>query len=61
MSSNGARANRKALFSVTLPLLSFLLGILIEALERHESISGWALWIDNIAAALLLGLVVFFL
>jgi len=60
MSSNGARANRKALFNVTLPLLSFLLGILIEALERHESISGWALWIDNIAAALLLGLVVFF-
>lgn len=59
MSSNGVRANRKALFSVMLPLLSFVLGILIEALERHESITGWALWIDNFAAALLLGLVVF--
>ena len=32
---------------------------LIEGLERHESITGGALWIDNIAAALLLGLVVF--
>lgn len=59
MSPNGVRANRKALFSVMLPLLSFLLGILIEALERHESITGWTLWIDNFAAALLLGLVVF--
>jgi len=59
MPSNGVRANRKALFSVALPLLSFALGILIEGLERHESITGGALWIDNIAAALLLGLVVF--
>ena len=34
--------------------------LLSESLiERHESITGGALWIDNIAAALLLGLVVF--
>ena len=60
MSSNGVRANRKALFSVALPLVSFALGILVEALERNESITGWPLWIDNIAAAVLLGLVVLF-
>jgi Na+/melibiose symporter-like transporter len=60
MPSNRVSASRKALFSVALPLLSFALGILVEALERRESITGWTLWIDNIAAALLLGLVVFF-
>ena len=59
MSSNRVRANRKALFSVVLPIASFVLGILIEALQRQESIAGWALWVDNIAAALLLGLVVY--
>ena len=59
MSSNGVRASRKALFSVALPLVSFVLGILVEAFLRQESVTGWMLWIDNIAAALLLGLVVF--
>src|SRR5438270_10725907 len=59
MVSNRVRASRKALFSVALPLLSFVLGILVETLERRQSITGWPLWIDNIAAALLLGLVVF--
>src|SRR5437588_12964175 len=59
MSANGVHASRKALFSVLLPLLSFVLGILVEAFLRQESIGGWVLWIDNIAAALLLGLVVF--
>ena len=37
----------------------YVLGILVEAFLRQESIRGWVLWIDNIAAALLLGLVVF--
>src|SRR5690348_6939375 len=60
MSANGVHASRKALFSVVLPLVSFVLGILVEAFLRQESIRGWVLWIDNIAAALLLGLVVFF-
>jgi len=60
MVSNRVRASRKALFSVALPLLSFVLGILVETLERRQSITGWPLWIDNIAAALLLGLVVLF-
>ena len=60
MFGNGVHASRKALFSVVLPLVSFVLGILVEAFLRQESIRGWVLWIDNIAAALLLGLVVFF-
>src|SRR2546423_13198220 len=60
MVSNRVRASRKALFSVAFPLLSFVLGILVETLERRQSITGWPLWIDNIAAALLLGLVVLF-
>jgi len=60
MFANGVHASRKALFSVVLPLVSFVLGILVEAFLRQESIRGWVLWIDNIAAALLLGLVVFF-
>ena len=59
MSANGVHASRKALFSVVLPLVSFVLGILVEAFLRQESIGGSVLWIDNIAAALLLGVVVF--
>ena len=59
MSANGVHASRKALFSVVLPLVSFVLGILVEAFLRQESIRGWVLWVDNVAAALLLGLVVF--
>jgi hypothetical protein len=35
------------------------LEILVEAFLRQESVTGWMLWIDNIVAALLLGLVVF--
>jgi len=51
---------RKALVSVLLAFVSFSLGIIVEASQRHEGITGWSLWTDNIAAALLLGLVVFF-
>lgn len=60
MSSSRILASRKAIFSAMLPLMSFVLGILIEAWERRESIAGLTLWVDNIAAALLLGLVVYF-
>jgi len=51
---------RKGLLSVLLAFGSFSLGMIVEALQRHEGITGWTLWIDNFAAALLLGLVVFF-
>lgn len=51
---------RKALVSVLLAFVSFSLGMVVEASQRHEGITGWSLWIDNLAAALLLGLVVFF-
>ena len=51
---------RKGLLSVLLAFVSFSLGMIVEAFQRHEGITGWTLWIDNIAAALLLGLVVFF-
>ena len=50
---------RKALLSVLLAFVSFSLGMIVEAIQRHEGITGWTLWIDNITAALLLGLVVF--
>jgi len=59
MSLSKVQASRKALVSVVLALMSFGLGILVETLERQHSITGWTLWIDNIAAAFLLGLVVF--
>jgi len=60
MSSSRVRESRKALVSVVLALISFGLGILVETLERQHSITGLTFWIDNIAAAFLLGLVVFF-
>jgi len=50
---------RKGLLSVLLAFVSFSLGMLVEAFQRREGITGWTLWVDNIAAALLLGLVVF--
>ena len=60
MSLSKVQASRKALVSAALALMSFGFGILVETLERQQSITGWTLWIDNIAAAFLLGLVVFF-
>lgn len=51
---------RKGLLSVLLAFISFSLGMTVEAFQRYEGITGWTLWVDNIAAALLLGLVVFF-
>src|SRR5690242_17833629 len=60
MTSRRVQAGRKALFSVALPLISFGLGIVVEILAHQRSITGWTLWIDNIAAAFLLGVVVFF-
>lgn len=50
---------RKTLLSVILTFVSFSLGLAVEAIQRHEGIGGWSLWIDNIVAALLLGVVVF--
>ena len=60
MSLNSVRASRKALVSVVLALVSFGLGVLVETLERQHSITGFTFWTDNIAAAVLLGMVVFF-
>lgn len=60
MSLNSVRASRKALVSVILALVSFVLGALVESLERQHSITGLTFWIDNVAAAFLLGVVVFF-
>lgn len=60
MSLNSVRASRKAVLSMILALVSFGLGALVESLERHHSITGFTFWIDNIAAAFLLGVVVFF-
>ena len=60
MSKKAPGSFRKGLLSVLLALASFSLGMMVEGLQRHEGISGWTLWIDNITAALLLGLVVFF-
>lgn len=51
---------RKGFLSVLLTFVSFSLGMIVESIQRHEGITGWSLWADNIAAALLLGLVVFF-
>lgn len=60
MSLNTLRASRKAVLSVILALVSFGLGAVVEGLERQHSITGLTFWIDNIAAAVLLGVVVFF-
>jgi len=60
MSSSRVRESRKTLVSVVLALISFGLGILVETLERQQSVTGLTFWLDNIAAAFLLGLVVFF-
>lgn len=60
MCLNSLRASRKALVSMVLTLVSFGLGVLVETLERQHSITGLTFWIDNIAAAFFLGLVVFF-
>lgn len=51
--------NRKATMSVILALVSFCLGTLVEALQLAQGIRGWTLVVDNLAAAILLGLVVF--
>ena len=45
---------RKGFLSVLLAFVSFSLGMIVEAVQRHEGISGWTLWVDNLAAALLL-------
>ena len=45
--------------SVMLAFVSFALGTLVEALQLARGIQGWALVIDNLSAAILLGLVVF--
>jgi len=59
LSTTPARARyRKTLLSVLLAFISFTLGLTVEA-QRQEGIHGLTLWIDNIVAALLLGIVVF--
>lgn len=59
MSKSALVRSRKAAVSVILALVSFCLGTLVEALQLAEGIRGWTLVIDNLAAAILLGLVVF--
>jgi len=59
MQKKPAMSSRKAILSLILAFASFCLGISVEAMLRHEGVSGWMLWIDNMSAALLLGLVVF--
>ena len=59
MSKKARGGNRKAILSVVLAFVSFALGLLVEALQLNRGIQGWMLWLDNLCAALLLGLVVF--
>jgi len=60
MSATNAKARyRKAILSVILTLLSFFLGVSINALGRMTGAPGWSIWVDDISGAVLLGLVVF--
>lgn len=59
MSNKALSRNRKAVISVILAFVSFGLGTLVEALQLAQGIRGWTLVIDNLAAAIMLGLVVF--
>lgn len=59
MQKKPAMSSRKAVLSLILAFVSFCLGVTVEAMLRREGVSGWTLWIDNMSAALLLGLVVF--
>jgi len=59
MQKKPAMNSRKAILSLILAFASFCLGVTVEAMLRREGVSGWTLWIDNMSAALLLGLVVF--
>jgi hypothetical protein len=40
-------------------LITFLLGILVDSLQSHVGVSGWALWVDEAAAAIAVGFIVF--
>jgi hypothetical protein len=60
MSASKARDRyRKAIISVILTLVSFFLGVSINALGRLTDAPGWSIWVDDISGAVLLGLVVF--
>lgn len=59
MSKRALSRNRKATISVILAFVSFCLGTLVEALQLAQGIRGWTLVVDNLAAAILLGMVVF--
>jgi len=60
MSASKARARyRKAILTVILTLVSFFLGVSINALGRLTDAPGWSIWVDDISGAVLLGLVVF--
>jgi len=59
MSHKALGRNRKATISVILAFVSFCLGTLVEFLQLAQGIRGWTLVVDNLAAAILLGLVVF--
>jgi hypothetical protein len=58
MQKKPAVSSRKAILSVILTFACFSLGVTVEAVLRHEGVRGWPLWIDNVGAALMLGLVV---
>src|SRR5438270_1721039 len=60
MSASKARARyRKPILTVILTLVSFFLGVSINALGRLTDAPGWSIWVDDISGAVLLGLVVF--
>jgi hypothetical protein len=59
MQKKPVMSSRKAILSLILAFVSFSLGVTVEAMLRRGGVSGWTLWIDNMSAALLLGLVVF--
>jgi hypothetical protein len=60
MSASTAKARyRKAILSVVLTLVSFFLGVSINAVGRMTGAPGWSIWVDDLSGAVLLGLVVF--
>src|SRR5438445_11925555 len=57
---NPPRRSRKVGFlCMFITLITFLLGILVDSLQSHVGVSGWALWVDEAAAAIAVGFIVF--
>lgn len=57
---NPPRRSRKVGFlCMFITLITFLLGILVDSLQSHVGVNGWALWVDEAAAAIAVGFIVF--